>query len=128
MSELNGLNRALHQAYVEFLEPLKETRSMRMRSTSRKQAGPVESHRYHLGPRLPKEWKTDSSSEEDTLPPSMSVTAVKARLSAAIRTRIAIRSASSLARSEEDDETQANPPTLQELDVYVSSVAANHEI
>ena len=92
MNEVNSYNRDLHQAYVEFLEPLKETRSMRKRSTTRKPAGSIESRRYQLGP-LPPEWQMDSSSEEDDDSPlSMALPAVKARLSAAIRARIAIQS------------------------------------
>jgi hypothetical protein len=52
---------------------------MKMRSTTRKSSDPIESQRYHLGPRLP-EWQTDSSSDEDNAPPlSITLPAVKSR-------------------------------------------------
>jgi hypothetical protein len=114
MNEVNGYNRDLHQAYVEFLETLKETRSMRMRSTTRKPSGSIESRRYHLGP-LPTEWQMDSSSEEDDdPPPSMALPAVQARLSAAIRARIAIQSSPEIETPANDEKTHASSPRKDE--------------
>jgi hypothetical protein len=45
-----GVNRSMYEAYVKFLEPLKDTRSMRIRTTTRKDGGTLESRRHLLAP------------------------------------------------------------------------------
>ena len=117
MTKANDINWALHQAYVEFLELLQDTKWMRMRSTTRIPTGPVESQRYHLGPRISEEWKrTDSSSKEDGLSLSTSMSDAKNRSSTAIQQRIAVQSALFMAASSHDTTTVV-PPLDQYVDV-----------
>jgi hypothetical protein len=87
-----AVNRSMYQAYVEFLEPLKDTRSMRIRTTTRKDGGTLDSRRHFLEPYNPSADKDpNNQSAKD--------------LSAAIRQRIAIQSVPSTTASSSTHDT-----------------------
>ena len=111
MKEVNDLNRALHNAYVDFLRPLQQTSGIGAQPATT--MGTVKPSRKSSDTRDRDDWKTDSSSDDGDTSIHEPSTTEKHRLSAAVWSRISAQSNPFLTASEGPSNTGPADGPLQ---------------
>jgi hypothetical protein len=111
MKEVNNLNRALHNAYVEFLRPLQQTSGIGAQPSTT--MNPVKPSRKPSDTRDRDNWKTDSSSDDGDTSIREPSTTENHRLSAAVWSRISAQSNPFLTASEGPSNTGPADGPLQ---------------